>query len=165
MKRFWLVAVLLALGVVLAGAPPALLSKNTRGAVYNLWVVAEKAMAIICTGAVVATSDGPRFLTAGHCVEDMPRSARYYISNDVDPDYLVRVRLKWWKFNGTEQWKDGDFAVFEIPQSFKSPALPLCSNNPAPGESIWAWTAPLGMLPILYRSGAGAASWNGPHED
>lgn len=151
MKKFFLAAIL-ALGMAMAAGPASVLSEATKGAIYNLWVSTGNRIAAICTGTVVATSDGPRFLSAGHCVADFPRTARYYISREADPDYLVRVRLKWWEFQGIERWKEGDFSVFELPQSFKSPALPLCASNPAVGEDVWSWTGPLGMLPI-FRSG------------
>jgi hypothetical protein len=142
----WLAAVVL-FGVALAGVPGAV--REAKGAVYNLWVFQDGRMAVICTGTLVTTGDGPRFLTAGHCVADWPQ-ARFYISRATDPDQLTRVHLVWWEFQGIERWTEGDFALFKLPESFKpEAALPLCKGLPEEGEDVWAWTGPLGMLPIL----------------
>lgn len=135
-----------ALLLALAGAPREV--REARGAVYNLWVLDGGVMAVICTGTAIQTEEGPAFLTAGHCVADAP-NARYYISQAVDPDVLVRVRLRWWEFEGIEAWKEGDWAVFTLPDGWKGPTLPVCRGVPEPGEDVWAWTGPLGMLPIL----------------
>lgn len=134
------------LGIALAGMPEPIV--QAKSAIYNLWAVDDGRIGVICTGTVIKTGDGPRFLSAGHCVADAP-NARYYISQAADPDYLVRVRLKWWEFEGIEGWREGDWAVFELPTSFASPALPLCAERPRVGEDVWAWTGPLGMLPLL----------------
>ncbi len=134
-------------GIVLAGMPEPIV--QARAAAYNLWAVEGGRIGVICTGTLVRTADGPRFLSAGHCVADAP-NARYYISQGSDPDLLVRARLKWWEFEGVGAWKEGDWAVFELPGPFDaSAALPLCAERPAVGEDVWAWTGPLGMLPIL----------------
>lgn len=143
-KVRWLLVWLAALA--LAGAPRAV--REARGAVWNLWALEGGTMAVVCTGTVVETADGPAFLTAGHCVADAPR-ARYYISQAQDPEALVRVRLRIWEFKGLEAWREGDWAVFTLPEGFGGARLPLCREWPEPGEEVWAWTGPLGMLPIL----------------
>lgn len=141
-----LIALLVFLALALAAAPEAV--RKVSGSIYNLWVYTEGRMAVICTGTVIQTSDGPAFLSAGHCVAEWPK-ARFYISQATDPDILVRVNLRWWEFQGIEHWKEGDYAVFTLPKDFKAPALPLCEDLPTHGEDVWAWTGPLGMLPIL----------------
>jgi len=129
-------------------APPAAV-RQAGQAVYNLWVLQDNRMAVICTGTVVSTEDGPRFLSAGHCVSEWFRG-RFYISRAADPDQLIRVHLAWWQFEGIWRWTYGDFAVFKLPETFKPDvALPVCEGLPEPGEDVWAWTGPLGMLPIL----------------
>jgi hypothetical protein len=139
-----------ALASVMA-APPAAVREAER-AVYNLWVLQDNQMAVICTGTLVSTEDGPRFLSAGHCVADWPK-ARFYISRAADPDQLIRVHLGWWEFEGIERWSYGDFAIFKLTETFKpEAAIPICKALPEPGEEVWAWTGPFGMLPI-FRSG------------
>jgi hypothetical protein len=149
MKGILIAVVAIVATSALAGVPGEIL--KAKDSAFNLWRWGDGLLQTVCTGTVIATDDGPRFLTAGHCVEDAPR-ARYYISQAVDPDYLVRVQLQVWKFNGVENWTDGDFAVFRIPDNFTTPALAVCRKNPAEGEDVWAWTGPIGMLPII-RSG------------
>jgi hypothetical protein len=132
-------------------APPATV-RQAEKAVYNLWVLQNNQMAVICTGTVVSTEDGPRFLSAGHCVADWPK-ARFYISRAADPDQLFRVHLTWWEFEGIWRWSYGDFAVFKLAETFKPEvAIPICEELPEPGEEVWSWTGPLGMLPV-FRSG------------
>jgi hypothetical protein len=139
--------VLWALASALA-APPAAV-REAEKAVYNLWVLHNNRMAVICTGTVVSTEDGPRFLSAGHCVSDWPR-ARFYVSRSANPDRLFRVDLAWWEFEGIWRWSYGDFAVFKLPETFKPEvAIPICKELPEPGEDVWSWTGPLGMLPVL----------------
>ncbi len=131
----------------LAAPPPAV--RQASQAVYNLWVFHNNRMAVVCTGTVVSTEDGPRFLSAGHCVADWPR-ARFYISRAADPDRLFRVDLVWWEFEGIERWSYGDFAVFKLAETFKPEvAVPICKGLPEPGEEIWSWTGPFGMLPVI----------------
>jgi len=122
--------------------------KKTKDAVYNLWVLDENVMNIICTGIAIETDEGPAFLSAGHCVSEAPK-ARYYISQSVDPDMLTRVKLRWWEFEGIEYWKEGDWALFEMPEGWKGSTVPVCKGTPEPGEDVWSWTGPVGMLPIL----------------
>jgi len=142
-----LMALALFLGIALAVVPEDV--RSAGAAVYNLWVMDNGRVAIICTGTIAQTADGPRFISAGHCVSDFPR-ARYYISRSADPDQLVRVHLVWWVFGGIEAWREGDYAIFRLPESFQpEAALPICKGLPEPGDSVWAWTGPLGMLPIL----------------
>jgi len=132
-------------------APPAAV-RQAGLAVYNLWVLQGNQMAVICTGTMVSTEDGPRFLSAGHCVSDWPK-ARFYVSRGADPDQLFRVHLAWWEFEGIERWRYGDFAVFKLTETFRPEvAIPICKELPEPGESVWAWTGPFGMLPV-FRSG------------
>jgi hypothetical protein len=148
MKRLWMAAMAVAAVVALAvsAVPPAV--KAAGAAVYNLWLLDNGTMQVICTGTTVDSSDGPIFLAAGHCVAEAPKG-RYYISQAAEPDYLVRVDLKWWEFGGMERWTDGDFAVFRLPKDFHPSTLPLCQGKPMPGDAVWAWTGPIGMLPIL----------------
>ena len=136
-----------ALAFALAAPPTAV--RQAGQAVYNLWVFQNNQMAVICTGTVVSTGDGPRFLSAGHCVSDRPQ-ARFYISRAADPDRLFRVYLVWWEFGGIERWNHGDFAVFKLAETFKPEvAIPICEGLPESGEGVWAWIGPLGMLPVL----------------
>lgn len=89
MRRLW-IGLVTALSIALGGAPKEVVGAGE--AVYNLWRFAYGELRIICTGTAVQTPVGVRFLTAGHCAEE--EGARYYISRAVDPDQLVRVRLK-----------------------------------------------------------------------
>jgi len=146
MKRLLVLLALGTLALAASAVPPGV--KEARSSAYNLWVLDGGLMQVICTGTIVQDDEGPVFLTAGHCVADAPR-ARYYISQAVDPEYLVRVVLKWWEFKGIDSWTDGDYAIFRLPEGFKAPALPVCRGNPQPGDYVWAWTGPIGMLPIL----------------
>lgn len=129
----------------LGGAPKGVVEAGQ--AVYNVWRFENGLMRIICTGTAVATSLGPRLLTAGHCVEDNP-GGRYYISRAQDPDALIRVRVEYWAF----RWPQEDFAVLEFPEGWRGPTVPLCRSTAEVGEEVWAWTGPLGILPVL-RSG------------
>jgi hypothetical protein len=136
-----------ALASVMAAPPAAVLQAGL--AAYNLWVLQDNRMAVVCTGTVVSTEDGPRFLSAGHCVADWPR-ARFYISRAADPDNLFRVHLAWWEFDGIGRWSYGDFAIFKLAEAFKpEAAIPICEGLPEPGEEVWSWTGPRGMLPVL----------------
>lgn len=132
-----------------AWATPPAAVREAEKAVYNLWVLHNNQMAIVCTGTMVSTEDGPRFLSAGHCVSDWPR-ARFFVSRSANPDQLFRVDLAWWEFEGIERWSYGDFAVFKLAETFKPEvAVSICEGLPEPGEEVWSWTGPLGMLPVL----------------
>lgn len=126
--------------------------RAAQGAVWNLWAMDGSAMGVICTGTVLTTAKGPRFLSAGHCVADAPK-ARYWISQSSDPDQLIRVRLEDWRFESTQSWNTGDYSVFALPPGFAGSSLPLCKASPEAGEAVYAWTGPLGMLPVL-RTGS-----------
>lgn len=136
--------IILAGALALAGAPKEIVDAGR--AVYNLWRLAYGEMRIICTGTIVSTPAGLRFLSAGHCAEE--DTARYYISRAVDPDALIRVKL----VGAIFEWPDFDHSIFTIPDGFKGQATPLCQKEPEVGEDVWAWTGPLGILPVL-RSG------------
>jgi hypothetical protein len=72
------------------------------------------------------------------------------VSRGANPEQLFRVDLAWWEFEGIWRWNYGDFAVFKLAETFKPEvAVPICKEPPEPGEEVWAWTGPLGMLPIL----------------
>jgi hypothetical protein len=146
-----------------SAVPPGV--KAAKTSAYNLWVLDGGLMQVICTGTAVQTSEEPIFLTAGHCVSDAP-NARYYISQSVDPEYLVRVTLKWWKFSGIAYWREGDYAIFTLPENFKTALVPVCGGKPEPGDTVWAWTAPVGMQVIL-RAGmySGELHFPGSEED
>lgn len=144
MRRLISVAILVFMAALItAGVPVAIRSAEAN--TYNLWAFRGEVMSIICTGTVAKTADGPRFLTAGHCVDWAP-GARYWISQGSDPDKLLRVWLKWYEFS----WPTDDFAVFEVPDELKS-SLSLCKLLPAVGEDVWTWTGPLGIMPILRQ--------------
>lgn len=136
---------LLLTSLALAGAPATVV--EAQGAIYNLWVTKEGALQVICSGTIIQTAKGSRFLSAGHCVEDAT-DARYYISQATDPAYLVRVSLEDWY----HIWPTSDYAVFTLPKDFQGKALSLCKKAASIGEDVWSWTGPLGILPIL-RSG------------
>jgi hypothetical protein len=149
MKRVAPLALLGLWALASAWATPPAAVRQAGQAVYNLWVFQDNQMAVICTGTIVSTEDGPRFLSAGHCVSDWPR-ARFYISRATDPEQLIRVHLAWWEFEGIGRWSYGDFAVFKLAETFKPEvAVPICEGLPESGEEVWSWTGPLGMLPIL----------------
>lgn len=126
----------------LAAAPAAVV--KAQSAVYNLWRFEEGALRVICSGTVIQSKQGPRFLSAGHCVEDAT-AARYYISQATDPSFLVRVTLEDWY----DTWPTSDYSLFSLPKGFHSPALPLCAGQAAIGEDVWSWTGPLGIVPVL----------------
>jgi hypothetical protein len=118
-----------------------------QSAIYNLWRYEDGALRVICSGTVVDTAKGRRFLSAGHCVGEA-REARYYISRAADPAYLVRVSLE----DAYELWPMTDYSLFSLPADFQSPGVALCKGLPAVGEDVWSWTGPLGIVPVL-RSG------------
>lgn len=135
------------LGVVLGDGLNAI--RDAQKAVFNLWMNDMGQMRIICTGTAVNTPEGIVFLSAGHCVADNPR-AGFWVSQNTNPDIMVRVNLKWWEFQGIDRWKEGDYAVFEFPGGYKPAAtVAVCTNTPKPGDAVYTWTGPLGMLPIL----------------
>lgn len=137
-----LLAWLVLLGMALAGAPKAIVEAGK--AVYNLWRYEGGEMRILCTGTLVNTSLGLRFLTAGHCVEANPEG-RYYISQEVDPQKLIRVYTEYWDF----MWPENDYAVMKLPDGATGYSLNLCKQIASVGETVWAWTGPLGILPVL----------------
>ena len=142
MKRF-LVFLAVAFALFAAAQVPKEVVKAGESA-YNLWEWSDGALKVICSGSVMALGDHKVFVSAGHCTQE-GNAYRYYISRSKDPDSLVRVRL----LDRAEAWPNSDWSVFKIPDDFKGPAIPACSQDPEIGERVWVWTGPLGMLPIL----------------
>lgn len=147
MKRLLAFLLLLA-SVALAQTPRAII--EVRASAFNLWEWTNGTLRIICSGGVVRLGDHTVFLSAGHCASDAEYNKdlyRFYISRAYDPDALYRVRLIDFAFN----WPTTDWSVFRVPEKFDAPALSVCDEPPDVGEAVWAWTGPLGILPVLRQ--------------
>jgi len=79
---------------------------------------------MVCTAApYMKTADGYRLITAGHCVQEIPAEAKFFVEDDIDgpltPVVVVKAVL------------DGsmDFAIFDL-KTDKVYALPVFDESP-----------------------------------
>ncbi|MER3570418.1 MAG: hypothetical protein C4348_02345 [Patescibacteria group bacterium] len=64
---------------------------------------------------------------------------------------VIRLDLIDWKFEGTERWAEGDYALFSLPHgavSYVQVSLPTCKARPVIRERVYAWMR-FGMEPLL----------------
>lgn len=150
----FLATLVLAIAVLPTAAPPSILRAGL--AAYNLWFRGENKTGIICSGLSVETPKGPRFLTAGHCVDAVKEAiglenASWFISSDPKGERLSAVYPEDYR----HQWPEEDWALFRF-SSTPDTLIPYCHSLPTYGDTVYSWTGPLGALPILrigYYSG------------
>ncbi len=98
----------------------------------------------ICTGAMVELKDGPRAVTAGHCVSDEPKAGYALIAADG----------KRWRVTGVEDFVNAwpaDYAILRSEAEGELPALSVAPSDPQLGEELYVWDGPLGMTPFPMR--------------
>lgn len=103
----------------------------------------------ICTGTAT-TELGERVLvSAGHCLTEVKNLDRFYVERNSLTQRGVKVELLREKYFGPERWKEGDFALFRLPQESKLRSVPVCKELPRTGEEVWSWAGPAGIEPVL----------------
>ena len=142
MKRLPSITLTLALllsAVSLSGAPNPVVS--ARQSVVSIVKPTPDGWRRVCSGAIVLLQEGPRVVTAGHCVTNASVAVQD-IDGRVWPAGVERH-----EFNPTIG--ERDYAVLTTPLQYLVPGIRKALEPPAWGADLFAWSSPLGIAPIL----------------
>lgn len=108
----------------------------------------------VCSGSVVNLPEGPRIVTAGHCIrDDMPLYARdaeghYYTTHveryELDRDHAIT-----------------DWAVLRSTYQYLATPLEIADTPLSTGESVYVWSGPKGLNLKLF-TGYVSGFFDGP---
>ena len=127
----------------LVAALPAPIAEDASSSV-RIFAQASSGVRAVCSGAVVALAEGPRVVSAGHCVE--PELEAPFFAEDLNGNrYLLRLE------RSAYEWPTKDYAVFRSVAAYVLPALPVAETVEV-GDRAYVFTAPLG-LKMFYSEG------------
>lgn len=147
LRSLVLVALLAVAGVAAAAEALPAAVVAARDSAVRILALTPTGVRPICSGSVVALPEGPRVVSAGHCVDDAPEG-RYLALDARGYRYVLTLE----RF--VMAWPHADYAVFRSAAAHLLPALPLAPlRAPARGEpercevgeALYVWTAPLGL--------------------
>lgn len=137
-----LIATLLVLlGIAYSQAAPTEVIRAQR-AFLTIWLESEDGSdpKAICSGFAVGTRVA---VTAAHCVE---KGKTYSVSTVDAPTTRLPVILTSRRYSAPLY----DQALLTlVPEGAFFRPIPMCTTMPEVGESVWAWTGPLGFRAVL----------------
>lgn len=122
---------------------------------YAVWGAADSSVRVfaatddgfraVCSGAAVELPEGPRVVSAGHCVDEDGDTRAPYIAEDaVGRRYLLRLE----RFE--KDWPRADYAVFRSTAAYLLPTIKP-ARHVRVGEDAYVFTAPLGLKMFLSK--------------